>query len=67
MNLISHFCLKWFPNSKALANSAIVFGYGGSSIIFDQVETIFINPDNYSPDKPYSSHYPDEKYDRFVY
>lgn len=53
--------MKWFPEKKGLANSAILFGYGASAIIFDQVQTIYINPDNYPPDKPYSLKYPDEK------
>ncbi|CAF0966203.1 unnamed protein product [Brachionus calyciflorus] len=54
--------MKWFPNKKGLANSAILFGYGASAIFFDQVQTIYINPDNFSPDKAYSVKYPDEKY-----
>lgn len=49
---------KWFPNNKGLANSAILFGYGAGGIIFNQVQTQFINPNNYSPDKEYSG----EKY-----
>lgn len=53
--------MKWFPDKKGLANSAILFGYGASAVIFDQVQTIYINPNNYAPDKPYSPKYPDEK------
>lgn len=53
--------MKWFPDRKGLANSAILFGYGASAIIFDQVQTFYINPNNYAPDKPYSSKFPDEK------
>ena len=56
------FEIKWFPNSKGTANSAILFGYGAGGIIFNQVQTNFINPNNYSPDKPYSNEFPDEKY-----
>ena len=54
--------MKWFPHSKGFANSCILFGFGASAFIFDQVQTLYINPDNYSPDKPYSPEFPDEKY-----
>lgn len=54
--------MRWFPESRGFANSAILFGYGAGGIIFNQLQTQFINPDNYSPDKPYSDEYPDEKY-----
>ncbi len=53
--------IKWFPKAKGFANSVILFGFGGGSIIFDQIQTLYINPDNYSPDKPYSAEFPDEK------
>lgn len=29
--------MKWFPHSTGLANSAILFGFGGSALIFDQI------------------------------
>ncbi|CAF0937021.1 unnamed protein product [Brachionus calyciflorus] len=54
--------MKWFSQKSGFSNSVILFGYGASSIIFDQIQTIYINPDNYSPDKAYSSDHPDEKY-----
>ena len=53
--------MKWFPHSKGFASSCILFGYGVSALVFDQIQTLYINPDNYSPDKPYSPEYPDEK------
>jgi hypothetical protein len=40
----------------------VLFGLGGGGIIWNQVMTLYINPDNYSPDEPYSSEKPDEKY-----
>ena len=52
---------KWFPESKGQASSAILFGYGGSAVMFNQIQTLYINPNNYSPDKPYSPEFPDEK------
>ncbi|RNA25051.1 oxalate:formate antiporter-like isoform X1 [Brachionus plicatilis] len=54
--------IKWFPNKSGLSVSAILFGYGASSILFDQIQTMYINPGNLSPDKPFSSSFPDEKY-----
>ena len=54
--------MRWFPLSKGLATSAILFGYGGSSSLFILLQTLYINPENFSPDKPYSPEYADEKY-----
>ena len=53
--------IKWFPNSKGMANAVVLFGYGASSVVFDQVQTLYINPNNFSPDKPYSNEFPNEK------
>ncbi len=53
--------VKWFVESRGKASSFILFGLGSGSIIFNQIETLYINPDNYSPDKPFSNKYPDEK------
>ena len=55
------FGMKWFPQKKGLANSIILFGYGASAIVFSELQTQYINPNNYSPDKPYSDQYPNEK------
>ncbi|RNA25052.1 oxalate:formate antiporter-like isoform X1 [Brachionus plicatilis] len=54
--------MKWFPGKKGFSNSVILFGYGASASIFDQIQTLYINPKNYSPDKPYSKDFPNEKY-----
>lgn len=56
------FGMAWFPENKGFANSAILFGYGASAIIFSEVQTQYINPNNYSPDKPYSNEFQDERY-----
>jgi hypothetical protein len=53
--------LKAFPEKKGFANSVVLFGYGASAIFFNQIETFFINPENFPPDKPYSENYPNEK------
>ncbi len=53
--------VKWFVESRGKASSFILFGLGSGSIVFNQIETLYINPNNYSPDKPFSDKYPDEK------
>ena len=53
---------KWFPKSQGFATAVIMFGFGTGSLIFNQMQTLFINPNNYPPDKPYSDRFPDEKY-----
>ncbi|QQP56483.1 Uncharacterized protein FKW44_001164, partial [Caligus rogercresseyi] len=40
--------IKWFPKNKGLAAGVIVSGYGGGSFIFNQVQTRFINPENFN-------------------
>lgn len=39
--------MRWLPHSKGLVNGCIVAGYGGSAFIFNQIQTAFVNPDNY--------------------
>jgi len=55
---------KWFPQSKGLANSAILVGFGVGGIISNQIQTKFTNPLNYSPDKAFNNleNNSDEKY-----
>ena len=56
-----------------MANSVVLFGIGCGGIALDQIQTFYINPNNYSPDQPFSDKYPDEKYqfskffDSYVY
>jgi hypothetical protein len=45
-----------------MAYSSVLFGYGSGSILFDIIQTLYINPDNHSPDKPFSGLHPEEKY-----
>ncbi|KAK3583712.1 hypothetical protein CHS0354_021466, partial [Potamilus streckersoni] len=40
----------WIPQRSELAGGIILAGYGGSSSIFNQIITFYINPDNLSPD-----------------
>ena len=41
---------QWFPEHPALATGLIVAGFGGGALIFNQVITGYINPDNLKPD-----------------
>eukprot|EP00117_Sycon_ciliatum_P049635 scpid67080/ scgid35148/ Oxalate:formate antiporter; Oxalate:formate antiport protein; Oxalate:formate exchange protein len=41
--------MKWLPNHKGLASGIVVAGFGASSSIFTQVQTLYINPDNLVP------------------
>ena len=41
--------MKWLPNHRGLANGLIVFGFGFGSLIFNFVQTFYINPNNVSP------------------
>lgn len=38
--------MKWMPRWKGVANGLVVAGFGFGALIFDQVQTAFINPDN---------------------
>ncbi|XP_053380319.1 uncharacterized protein LOC123561696 [Mercenaria mercenaria] len=42
--------IKWLPEYSTLAAGLVVSGTGGGSLIFNQVITGYINPDNLSPD-----------------
>lgn len=53
---------KWFPESKARASSIVLFGFGLGALVFTQIQSHFINPNNYPPDEVYSPEFPNEKY-----
>ncbi|KAK7091591.1 uncharacterized MFS-type transporter YhjX-like [Littorina saxatilis] len=42
--------MKWFPNRRGLMGGLIFAGFGGGSTVFNQIITLFLNPDNISPD-----------------
>jgi MFS family permease len=42
--------MKWFPNSKAKATSIVLLGQGAGSCFFNQFGSLYINPENASPD-----------------
>ena len=54
--------IKWWPNCKGTASAIVSSGYGLSPLIFNLIQTWFINPNNQSPnDAPYDEN-PQEKY-----
>ena len=44
------FFFQWFTTHPSLATGLIVAGFGGGALIFNQVITNYINPDNLPPD-----------------
>ncbi|KAL4220385.1 hypothetical protein ACF0H5_020788 [Mactra antiquata] len=42
--------IRWLPNHATLAAGLIVSGTGGGSLVFNQLITEYVNPDNLSPD-----------------
>lgn len=48
---IEHF-FQWFPNHRGLVAGIVVAGYGSGSLIFNQIQTLYINPDNFAPKGP---------------
>lgn len=42
--------MKWFPKWKGIANGVVVAGFGLGALIFDAVQTFYINPQNLSAD-----------------
>ena len=59
---LSH--LQWLPERPTFAVGMIVCGFGGGALIFNQVVTAYINPDNLSPDLETAD---GERYIRFFF
>ena len=38
--------MKWMPKWKGVANGFVVAGFGFGALIFDEVQTVYINPQN---------------------
>jgi len=38
--------MKWFPNNKGLAMGLVVGGFGGGAFVFNNIQTVILNPDN---------------------
>ena len=52
--------MKWMPKWKGIANGVVVSGFGLGALIFDAVQTGYVNPDNLVAN-PQAEH-PDEKF-----
>lgn len=45
--------MRWMPQWKGLAGGFVVAGFGLGALIFDQVQSYYINPDNLKPTDDY--------------
>ena len=44
--------LQWFPGDRGFMGSFAVAGYGFGGVIWNPLETAFVNPDNVEPEVP---------------
>ncbi|CEM26310.1 unnamed protein product [Vitrella brassicaformis CCMP3155] len=55
--------LKWMPNKKGLISGIITAGFGAGALVFNPVQTMFVNPEDVRPDAaPYAETNPGELY-----
>jgi MFS family permease len=54
--------MRLFPKKKGLLVGFIMIGFSLGEFFFPLLQTLYINPDNASPDEPYSDEFPKEKY-----
>jgi hypothetical protein len=38
--------MKWFPRRKGTAMGFVVGGFGGGAMVFNQIQTAIVNPNN---------------------
>ena len=43
--------MRWFPRYKGVAGGFVVAGFGLGALVFDQVQSLYINPHNVEPDE----------------
>jgi len=53
--------MKWWGKAKGKSTAIMVIGFSIGGFVFPEFVTNYINPDNLSPDKPYSDDHPNEK------
>jgi len=51
--------MHWFPERKGMAMGVVVGGFGGGAFIFNQIQTVILNPDNVKVD-PETLYFTDE-------
>jgi MFS family permease len=42
--------MRWMPHRSGVVSGFVVAGFGGGAAIFDQVQTLFVNPHNIKPE-----------------
>ena len=40
--------MRWFPNRRGTVMGIVVGGFGGGALVFNQIQTAIVNPDNIS-------------------
>lgn len=58
--------MRWYPQQKGLVNGIILSGYGLGALVFNPVQTAFLNPKNENPEKD-GYFYNDDILDRVPY
>eukprot|EP01084_Bolivina_argentea_P221352 374927_1 len=50
--------MQWYPTRKGFVNGIVLCGFGISALIFDKVQTVLINPNNYQqhPETGFANH-----------
>jgi len=56
----------WFPNNPGLVSGIILGGFGFGALVFDNVITHVVNPNNLSIDEE-TGYYPDSVNERFIF
>ena len=54
--------IRWLPKWKGIVSGIVVSGFGLSALIFNAVQTGYINPNNKEPDEIPNIDKPDERY-----
>ncbi|XP_064615844.1 uncharacterized protein LOC135479869 [Liolophura sinensis] len=53
--------MKWLPAKKGLVTGLVQMGFGAGAFVLNQIQTIYINPENLTPDEAISNQ-SNEKY-----
>ncbi|KAI3384224.1 hypothetical protein SNEBB_007133 [Seison nebaliae] len=56
------FALEYLPENEAFAAGFIVSGFGLGAMVFNPLQSIYLNPNNLSPNVSFSQEFPDELY-----
>ena len=41
--------MAWFPNKAGLMSGVAIAGYGFGAVVWNPLETLYVNPNNISP------------------